>query len=213
MEVNWLWDVARFVPTGASGPGWTPWCRALTQSSHVVIAVAALTIGVSLWRCRAPGKADRAFAHSWHCVAAMLLLCALTHLDEVLALDWPNPAWFWFAVIETAAALFAALAAWRLPRPLHLKTRAPSGGHEVNVPGAATTTADSGDDERQRYKRLKVRVTLMEDTCRRNRWIQQSQSAVRHLNDLLSELETVLEEHPATGRDSGQFVNFPKIIG
>lgn len=212
MEVNWLWDVARFVPPGASGPGWTPWFHALTQSSHVVIAVAALTIGVSLWRCRARGKTDRAFPHSWHCVAAMLLLCALTHADEVLALYGPNPAWFWFAVIETAAALFAAVAAWRLPPPLHLRTRAPSGGHEVNDPGAPTTT-DRADDERLRYKRLKVRVTLMEDTCRRNRWIQQSQSAVRHLNDLLSELETVLEEHPATGCDSSQLVNFPKIIG
>ena len=170
----------------------------MTQSSHAVIAAAYLAISAFLLRFHARRKARLLFPRSCHDVSAMLFFCALMHADEVLAFYWPNPRLF--AGVEVAAALFATMAAWRLPRLVQVLARKVRSVHESDTLRAASrpetrACAVAADRElAERYERLKNRITLMEDTVRRNTWLQQSQAAMRDLNGLLSELETVADE-------------------
>ncbi len=49
----------------------------------------------------------------------------------------------------------------------------------------------------ERYELLRARVLFLEDLFRRNTWIHQNTLAMQHLNELLSEFETVLDSHPS----------------
>lgn len=191
-----LWDASGFV---TAGTGWAPWLRVTNLASHAVIAAANLVIVVSLLRFHARRKADLLFPESVRYLTVILLFCVLTHANDVLAFSWPNQVLF--TGVEVAAALGAGFAAFRLPHFVRALTRELKSVERVDELTRALRTEARVRDaaERalaERYELLRVRLIALEDLFARSTWIQQSHAAMKHLNEMLADVETVLNERP-----------------
>ena len=54
------------------------------------------------------------------------------------------------------------------------------------VDAARDGVPDRAAAERERYERLRLQVLALDDTFRRNTWIEESRLAIRQLNEMLS---------------------------
>ena len=145
---------------------------------NAVLGVAYLANGVSFfWRYR-QGKDALPFTDALRYVAVVLFLCVLVHAGDALAFYQPSRPLFMAVSVLSAFAAPAAVSGL----PGFVRGILP--GRRVDA--ARDGVPDRAAAERERYERLRLQVLALDDTFRRNTWIEESRLAIRQLNEMLS---------------------------
>jgi hypothetical protein len=196
MDLSWFEDAkgTSWLIQGGGEPLWLP---VVSQASHALIAAAYLVVIVNLLRLYTRCKADLLVPETYLYLSILLIFGALMHIDEVAAYYWPNRVLF--AGLKAATALVAV---WRLPNFVGAARYELEKAHEAQeltaaLRGEARPQGSVRHELDERYELLRARVLFLEDLFQRNTWIHQSTLAMQHLNELLSEFETVLDARPS----------------
>ena len=161
----------------------------LCRLTHTLLATAYLVVIVNFVVLSSRRKPDPCRSDPFQYVSLLLACCTLTYAGDVLVSYWPRcPAFSALSVLPAVAASVVALA-----MPHHVRALISDWSHEA-ARGAARAHATAERELVETCERIKALAGFVEDSVRRNAWIERSHAAMRQLGDMLSERDALLVE-------------------
>jgi hypothetical protein len=155
--------------------------------SLAILAAAYLAVIVNYaWIVSTKRRGDVPLPGPFRYASVLLVFCVLAYAGDVLVLSSPRcPALVSLSVLAAVAASVAALA---LPR----NVRALVGDWSAEAwKSAARADAAAERELTAWYERIRARLGALENHIRRSAWLERSRDAVRQLDEMLFELDSL----------------------
>jgi uncharacterized membrane protein len=197
----WLMDTSDYVPRHLCG-NWPDDLRRASQVFDGLIFAAFVLIplcAVALWRQR-----RNAMGGMWRLLvlAAFVLTCGVTHLNEILVFDWPAYRWFIFWKLITAGCAWAFVLVfphwWRTlsrlgDRSREVHEQRDRAQHELVLKEIALADLRNANAHLESFNReLGARLELLEAEIHRRLWREDNREL---LDGFVAELRQIAARH------------------